>query len=129
MAAHLAGLGWTPDAVWSSDARRTRETLELFLPEFTPKPAVRLDGALYHAGLGDVRAGAADLDDGARTVLLLGHNPGWEAMASQLTGREIHLTTCNAVLLLGPGNTWTRALHEPWKLVAIARPRELFPTE
>jgi phosphohistidine phosphatase len=76
----LRAQGWAPDAVFCSAARRTRETWEGLSLKGTPD--LRRD--LYHAApetmLEVIRAAPA----AAKTLLLIGHNPGIAALAHQL---------------------------------------------
>ena len=51
MATRLAERGWVPEAIHSSDARRTRETAELLMEAFAPAPSLTFDPDLYLAGL------------------------------------------------------------------------------
>ena len=61
-----------------------------------------------------------------RTVLVLGHNPGWENAVKALSGREVRMTTANVVLLEGKGATWGEALQRGrWSVVGVVRPKEL----
>jgi len=125
VARHLAELGWTPDRVWSSTSQRTTETWELMAPELREGLQVTFDRRLYLAGLGTLQEVASEWPEDARTLLVLGHNPGWEDAASQLSGSPISMTTANAVLLEGEGSTWAEALERSWTLHQQLRPREL----
>jgi phosphohistidine phosphatase SixA len=60
-----------------------------------------------------------------RTVLVLGHNPGWEEAVTELSGREMRITTANVVLLEGEGATWGEALRGPWSVAGVVRPKQL----
>lgn len=122
----LAELGWTPDAIWSSDATRTRETAALLIPALDVDPPVTFDPDLYLAGLEAIEGAAADWDPAWTTVLTLGHNPGWESAASTLARRDLSMTTANAVLLQSTtAAPWPDALRGRWSLVDVLRPREL----
>ncbi|MEL6428260.1 MAG: histidine phosphatase family protein [Planctomycetota bacterium] len=127
IAARLAELGWSPDLIWSSDAVRTRETAERMLPAFDDAPQVTFDPGLYLAGFGAIQEAAERWPGAARTVLVLGHNPGWEQTASLLAGRSIGMTTANAVLFEGAGDeaAWATAIQDAWTLVDVLRPKEL----
>ena len=121
----IAEAGWTPELVVSSDARRTSETLERMLPSWQSKPTIDRTRALYLAGWAEVY-GVADLwPEDVERVLVLGHNPGWEALCARLTGQWREMTTANAALLRGEGQTWRAALEGTWALVDWIRPREL----
>ena len=131
IARRLFELDWLPKLVISSDAQRTRETFELIrltLSEIAP--ATTLDvvftGALYLAGMPDIRVQLSQVDDEVDSVLVLGHNPGWEAAVSWLSGASIAMTTANAALLEGAGDRWSDAIASPdsWQLLEVLRPKE-----
>lgn len=125
--ARLAELGWTPGAIWSSDAVRAKQTTEGLLTAFDPAPRVTFDHGLYLGDLTSIRASAVEWDEAVSCVLVVGHNPGWSLAASALSGREFGLTTANAVLLERDGDdaTWADALLEGWRFVELLRPKEL----
>ena len=99
VATRLAERGWVPEAIHSSDARRTRETAELLMEAFAPAPSLTFDPDLYLAGLPALCAAAQAWDPSWSTVLALGHNPGWQDAASSLCGSVLGMGTANAVLL------------------------------
>ncbi len=121
----LASLAWVPDTVWSSDSERTRETWERMEEELGAECDPVFTRELYHAGLGALQTAATDWPSGAETVLVLGHNPGWESTVSNLTGIPVTMTTGNAALLVGEGATWAEAMSNGWRLDRLIRPREL----
>ena len=121
----LAKLGWVPDFVVSSDSRRTEETWERIQKTF-PNARVRFTRVLYAGGPSEVRSEVARLSGDVRTVLVLGHNPGWEEAVTELSGREMRITTANVVLLEGEGGTWREALERgAWSVAGVIRPKQL----
>lgn len=83
-----------PDLILSSDAIRARATLALVLSALAPPaPDTRILPELYLAApttiLGTVQAQA----DGARHILVIGHNPGLHALALSLpmSGERVDL--------------------------------------
>jgi len=121
----LVELGWVPDQVVGSDSRRTQETWEQMQKHF-PEVRVRFTRALYMGGPTELRSEVARLSAGVRTVLVLGHNPGWENAVKALSGRDVRMTTANVVLLEGKGATWGEALQRvPWSVIGVVRPKEL----
>ncbi|MEE2941249.1 MAG: histidine phosphatase family protein [Planctomycetota bacterium] len=125
VATRLVELGWAPQAIHSSDARRTRETAELMLDVLAPAPPLTLDPGFYLAGLPALRAAAETWDPSWSTVLALGHNPGWQDAASALCGSVLGMSTANAVLLEAPPRApsgWSEALAREWSLVDVLRP-------
>ena len=127
VAARLAELGWVPQYVLSSDSQRTRETYELMSPAFAGEPPVEFLYSLYHCGVEGFCSEVSRLDDEILSVLAVGHNPGWEEVVDWLTGEAVGMTTANAALLEGTGDTWREAVAEAcsWTLVDVVRPKEL----
>jgi phosphohistidine phosphatase len=127
VAARIAELGWIPQRVVSSDAKRTRETWERMADAFEPAPEVVFTEALYHAGWPEVRRLLGEVEDTVDTLLLLGHNPGWEELVAKLSGDEVRMTTCNAALLSVEAESWGAAVGRAgsWTLAEVVRPKEL----
>ncbi len=132
IARRLAEIGWVPHLVISSDSQRTRETFELISEPLSehnrPAPLdVVFTGSLYLSGLPDIRMQLSQVPDEVDSVLVLGHNPGWEAAVDWLCGASVMMTTANAALLEGAGDCWSDALASPrsWKLHSVLRPKEL----
>lgn len=128
MARRIDELGWRPDRVVSSDATRTRQTLELMEAAWgPPSPQVRLLATLYLAGIDALRSALASVPMDDACVLALGHNPGWEDAVLWLCGEDTELPTATAVLLEHPAPAWPPALDArgQWKRRNVLRPKEL----
>lgn len=129
VARRLIELDWVPEIIVSSDATRTRETWKRMKPVFADAdhtPLFHKTAELYLAGMDEAADALGELDDATRSVLLLGHNPGWEEVVAYLSGVSVTMTTANAVLLEGSGETWQDALERgSWKIIEVIRPREL----
>jgi len=70
-----------PDLVLCSDSKRTRETLELLLPELGVKPQVQFLHELYLAEPELILAVIRGAADKFRAAMVVGHNPGLEQCA------------------------------------------------
>jgi phosphohistidine phosphatase len=127
VAERLVELGWVPELVISSDATRTQETWAAMKPLFDQQPDIRYTSALYMGGLHRVQAELLDIPDEIGTLMVLGHNPGWEEMVSTLCGETVTMTTANAALLVRQAASWSAAIEQgkSWQLRLIVRPREL----
>ncbi len=126
IAQRLSELGWTPDLVVSSDAERTRQTWEAMKPNFDPSPEAIWRDDLYLAGVDAAMGVLTALDDHIGSVLILGHNPGWQAVISYLAGRRERLTPANAALLQTAADTWAEtAGSQGFQLTKVLRPRSL----
>lgn len=125
--AELQRRGWIPAVVLSSDAVRTRATSEEVSRPWQPGPPVLFTRTLYHSGIDALRMEAADVRPELQSLLVLGHNPGWEEAVQWLTGQRVTMVTGCAALLSGEGSTWKSALAEPsaWHLEDVLYPHQL----
>ncbi|MEQ9321770.1 MAG: histidine phosphatase family protein [Polyangiaceae bacterium] len=126
--AKLAELGWLPDRVLASDSARTRQTWERMRDALQGdgSPEVEASRKLYHAGIDAIRELVGEGGTTAKTIMVIGHNPGWEDAAEALTGESIRMTTCNAVLLSTKAPSWSEALGaSDWNVEHVLRPKEL----
>jgi len=123
IALRLIALDWVPDAVFSSDAKRTQETWG-GMADHIEAPASFLR-EFYGGSLRNIRDASHEWDDQLETVMVLGHNPGWEDIVWELSGQHERMTTANAALLVGAGATWSEALEGGWAVERVLRPKEL----
>lgn len=104
--AYMARHKMIPDLVLCSTAKRTRETLELVMAKFDGEPPVRFDERLYTATPERILDVLHAASGGASTVLVVGHNPGLQALA---------------VLLIASGDLDARErLHEQFPTAGLA---------
>ena len=123
--ARLRDLGWIPDLVIASDSERTRETWQRMRAEFPQSVEERFSRSFYHGGLNAIESACARLADDVTTVLVLGHNPGWEGAVAELGGQCERMTTANAALLKCDADCWAEAMEADWVLEDMLRPKEL----
>ena len=81
---HLPAKLGAVDLVLCSSARRTRETLDLVLAEFSPCPRIVIEDGLYLASPERLARRLRRLEPRAANVLLIGHNPGLHELAVAL---------------------------------------------
>ncbi|MFD2250460.1 phosphohistidine phosphatase [Pseudochelatococcus lubricantis] len=78
--------GLIPDFAVVSTARRTRETWDLVEQEFSRSVPTRFDRRIYEAKPGALLYVARETEPSVGTLLLVGHNPGFEDLARFLIG-------------------------------------------
>lgn len=127
VAARLTEIGWQPEFVISSDAARTRETLDCMCAVWGPELDCEYFRSLYLAGYESVLQESSVVDPNLKTLMVLGHNPGWEGLIASLAGESVVMKTANAALLEGEGETWRDAIakRRSWKLIDVVRARDL----
>ena len=85
MAQYLKDEDLAPDLVLVSPARRTMETWDLAQP-ILGEVEIRQDGRIYEAPVARLLAVLHEVEPEARTLLMIGHNPGFEDLAALLVG-------------------------------------------
>ncbi len=84
---HVAAGSVAPDLVLCSTARRAVETWEGIAPAFPLDIQVEFAAGLYGATAEELLRRLRQVPDGIGSVLVVGHNPGLEDLASGLVGR------------------------------------------
>ena len=118
------------DVALVSTALRTRETFKLLAAEL-PAPDPTLVADLYQAGPRQVLAVLRELDDAARTVLVVGHEPTISGLAYLLHGTRdslaqqvsLGVSTATSCLLDVPGR-WADLDRGGAQLVRVLRPED-----
>jgi phosphohistidine phosphatase len=86
MGRHLSESLPPPDLVLVSPARRTVETWELVAPMLTPRPPVKTEPRIYEAPWRRLADIVRETEGEVGTLLMIGHNPGFEDLAARLSG-------------------------------------------
>jgi len=138
MAATMVELGLAPDVVLVSSARRTLQTLEALLP-FEGGAIVEPADALYLAPWPSLLATLRRVPETARSVLLVGHNPGLQDLAMALIGAAAVATPTAQRLAAGypTGALVEFAIASPWsgleagggRLLRFLTPRDVAPED
>ncbi|CAA0837186.1 Phosphoglycerate mutase family protein [Striga hermonthica] len=131
----LDKLGWVPQLILSSDALRTRETLQIMQEQIRAflEAEVQFISSFYSVAAMDGQTAehlqqviCRYTSDRIFTIMCMGHNRGWEEAASMLSGTPVELKTCNAALLEATGKSWEEAFSLAgfggWKLHGIVKP-------
>jgi phosphohistidine phosphatase len=134
MAAYMATHAYRPDRVLCSPAARTRETWALLRPVLGPDIPVDYDRELYLGSRDRLLQCLRTRGGAAKSLLLIGHNPGLEELASALaaTGdrlalaamREKYPTTGLAVIDLAI-QRWAEIDHGAGTLADFMAPKRL----
>jgi phosphohistidine phosphatase len=104
-----------------SPAERTRSTWELVAAELAAPPEAHVDDRVYAATVEELLTVVQQLPDRMGTVVLVGHNPGLEELASRLTGEDVSMPT-SAIAVVDVVGSWSRAGRVPATLRTAGRP-------
>jgi phosphohistidine phosphatase len=117
--------GWVPDLVISSDSQRTRETWAGVQAELGAEPEVKFTRDLYHAGAMEIAEFCEEMGGASQTIMVLGHNPGWQQAVGYFSGERQRMTTANCALLEAEGEWADLMQASTWRLVDLLRPKDL----
>jgi phosphohistidine phosphatase len=124
--------GLVPDLVVSSPAERARQTAVAVCKGLDYKrKEVVWDEAVYEATLADLLGVLARLPGDAKTVLLVGHNPGLEHLLGHLVGDDLdlpgdgNLLPTAALARLDMPDDWSDLTPGCAQLVNLTRPKAL----
>ena len=95
-----------PALVLASSATRARQTAEHCLTAWPRGPELRIVDDLYLAGPASYLAALAAGAEPHESAMVVGHNPGLEALVFFLTERSEHLPTAALVEIDLPVTTW-----------------------
>jgi phosphohistidine phosphatase len=123
MGQELARLGWRPDLILASTARRARSTAKRVARELNDVD-ITLDGRLYDSTPGACLRVLAERGTG-ETVLLIGHNPTLEDLVRDLALRYIGLPTATVAVVRLAIDDWAQVDGvTSGQLEAVLTPRE-----
>jgi phosphohistidine phosphatase len=104
-----------------SPATRALNTWDLVAAELDVPPRTRIDDRVYAASDQQLLTIVRELPDDIETVVLVGHNPGMEDLASLLTGESARMPTSGLAVITLPGR-WSTAGRDSAVLRASGRP-------
>ena len=107
------------DLVLSSPAARAAETAELAGLE------PRFDERIYDAASSELFAIVQTADDKAGRLAMVGHNPGFERLASRLIGQIVEMPTGSLIEIDIPVDRWAEVDDGNGRVVRFIKPKEL----
>jgi phosphohistidine phosphatase len=96
------------DRAMVSPAQRARSTWDLVARELPEAPPVTIEQRVYTFDGGALLPVVRELDDAARIVALVGHNPAMEELVALLTGSSVAMPT-SCVAVIGISGAWSDA--------------------
>lgn len=113
------------DLVLSSPATRAKHTTELFVAAARLKNAPVYDERLYEASARRLMNVISSIDDDKKTVLLVGHNPGFEDLCERVTGDTRKVPTAALIRIDLDIDKWSAPKGGRGKLSWRATPKKL----
>lgn len=129
---------YIPDLVLSSDSRRTRETLDILMPELGARVAVQFQHELYLAEPEVILSAIRRVPDKVGVLMVVGHNPGLEQCALVLASvpfekktrkrydtMDEKFPTCAVAVIDFETGSWRDVTPGRGDLDAFVRPKDL----
>jgi len=113
------------DLVISSSAERARQTAQLVLMSAGLQVEVRYDERIYEAGMRRLLTLVSRLDNQANSVMLVGHNPGFEDLLKTLTGEVHSMPTATLAGIEFDVDDWGQIKARSGRLTLLLTPKEL----
>ena len=128
MGAYIQNLIGIPDAIVTSDATRARQTSEIVASAVDFAAPLTVEPRIYAANPDTLLVVVRRIPDGVQTVIIVGHNPGFEELAAALAGNaehEVRLPTSGLALLEFDIEGWDAVRAGAGRLREIATPRTI----
>ena len=125
VARHLSATAVAPDLVLCSPAQRAAQTWEGVAPGVPQDTAVKIDEAIYHADGDELFARLQVVPSEIGSVLLVGHNPGFEELLEVLTGEAHNLPTAALSCIELNIEKWNKVRAGGGRLEWLVKAKEL----
>ena len=115
-----------PDLIICSTAKRAQQTADHLIESMKYKNEIVFTDALYMAEPKDILTAIADHAQDQKTVLIIGHNPGSEALLQILTGKVESLPTASIAYTTAKIDKWKNIMKcEELKIKKLWRPKDI----
>ncbi|MEE2756632.1 MAG: histidine phosphatase family protein [Myxococcota bacterium] len=119
----LKSLGHQAERVFVSDSARTSETWFCLSP-YMGSPQVSFHQGLYGGELDDICQLVRQVPDSVKSVLVIGHNPGFSIACSVLSGTMVELKTAYVAVLSADLECWSDiGQARVWALEDVITPK------
>jgi len=119
----LRARGLAPDHIWSSDSQRTRDTFEHSFPNTDIKPVWHK--GFYHASANQVLYLCAESGEPEfGTLMLLGHNPGWEDLLFHFSGLSRRMPTGACAIFQRTREKIDWLERDSWRITDLLLPKD-----
>ena len=114
-----------PDLIISSPATRARQTIEAVVRTSGISSRLEFNESIYGASSAELMKLIRRLPDSVNCAMLVGHNPGFEELASRLTDTETVMPTAALVCMEFQIDNWNDLADGAGKLNWLLTPKKL----
>ena len=116
---------FAPDLILSSPANRAKQTAALVKESAGIESEIQFDERIYEASLATLLEIVAGQNENAASVLLVGHNPGMEALVKFLSGKLEPMPTAALAVVDLETDKWSEINSASGSLRVLIRPKEI----
>jgi len=122
----LAGMGYHPDIIYSSSAKRALTTAKIFAENVGyPVENIVVTNRIYEAATKDLVNIINEIDDKFESAMLFGHNPSFTVLSNLLTDKYIdNMPTCSVAAISLNIDSWKEVESDCGKLIAFEYPKK-----
>ena len=113
------------ELVICSTAIRARETIDLVSKHAKLRTELRFDERIYEATVRQLLGVVSQIENDRKSVLLVGHNPGFEDLVHLLSGEDHRFPTATLAKIKLKVSKWSESFEHKAVVDWIARPKEL----
>ena len=121
----LKDRGPVPDLIVSSPAARAKATAEAAIKSGGFAASLQFDQGIYDASTSDLVRIVRHLPDESSTVLMVGHNPGFEELVYRLSGSHERMTPAALAAIEFAVERWEDVEEGQGKLLWFLTPKQL----
>jgi phosphohistidine phosphatase len=127
MAEYLKKNGKIPDLILSSPAKRAKCTAEIVKETLDIDKDIEIINAFYFGYISEIINTIKKTDNQHNTVLILGHNPIWEDMVSELINYKaaVAMPTAAVASIIFDTDDWQKISKNEAKLEWLKTPKEV----
>jgi len=117
------------DLVLCSTAIRARETIDLVSKYAKLRTELRFDERIYEATVAQLVEVISEVDNDRKSVLLVGHNPGFEDLVHLFSWADYRFPTASLAKIKLKISKWSDPFERKANVDWVARPKELVQTD
>lgn len=108
------------DRILVSPARRAVETAE-----GAGLKQTQIEERIYNASTEQLIAIVEGIEDDVERLMLVGHNPGFERLASRLLGDTVEMPTGSLIEMAITAGSWDKAVRVVGRMTRFLKPKDL----
>jgi phosphohistidine phosphatase len=113
------------DLILSSPATRAKQTINLVLKSARLKLEPKFEERIYEASGRSLLKLLTEIEDAVTSVIMVGHNPGFEVLLQLLTGEERRLPTASLTCIEFDVEQWSKVRAQSGNLKWRVTPKKL----